>query len=518
MVQANNKSFFWVVALAAAFILFFQLGAIPLLDPDEPVYAETPKEMIAFHDYVSPRIFGEYWYDKPPLFYWLVAASFHMFGVSEFSARFPSAFLGLLTVLYVYFAASRLFGRRAGGISALILATSVEFFYLGKAAVTDITLNFCLTVALLSFLEKRYYLFYVFAGLATVAKGPIGLLFPGAILFLYFLLARRWHVLMEMKLLPGIFIYTLVALPWYAAMIQIHGNAFIDTFIGFHNITRFTSPEHPGVTWYYYFPILIAGFFPWTAILLQSVWASVRVGGSHWEKLTFLNVWAWFIFLFFTISRTKLVSYILPMYVPIAIITGWYVSTLMERHVRGGHRSWAVLLLIFALLFAGGLAAGAQEMPELTIGAYAAGAVFGLMGLAAAYLLWHRRIAGALWTQVAGIVLFVIILMSLMLPAAVPVFASKDIAADLTQHYDGKSPLYIVKFLRPGVAFYSGLYGVEVESNWGNAPLLADVLKRTGKAYFVVRDSHYSRMSPENRQTITVLAQKGDRMLLVKDR
>ena len=206
------------------------------------------------------------------------------------------------------------------------------------------------------------------------------------------------------------------------------------------------------------------------------------------------------------------------MYVPIAIITGWYVSTLMERHVRGGHRSWAVLLLIFALLFAGGLAAGAQEMPELTIGAYAAGAVFGLMGLAAAYLLWHRRIAGALWTQVAGIVLFVIILMSLMLPAAVPVFASKDIAADLTQHYDGKSPLYIVKFLRPGVAFYSGLYGVEVESNWGNAPLLADVLKRTGKAYFVVRDSHYSRMSPENRQTITVLAQKGDRMLLVKDR
>ena len=162
---------FWLVALIATIIIFFNLGSIPLLDPDEPVYAETAQEMLQFNDFVSPRIYGEYWYDKPPMYYWLVAGAFQLFGVSEFSARFPSALLGVVCVLAVYSSGSRLFNRQAGMAGALVLVTSIEYFYLGKAAVTDITLCLCLTVSLLAFIEKKYYLFYIFAGLATVTKG-----------------------------------------------------------------------------------------------------------------------------------------------------------------------------------------------------------------------------------------------------------------------------------------------------------------------------------------------------------
>ncbi|MBP1765585.1 MAG: hypothetical protein H6Q65_2643, partial [Firmicutes bacterium] len=362
-----QKKEFWLLVAISALVMFFNLGGIPLLDPDEPVYAETPLEMIAAHDFLSPRIYGEFWYDKPPMYYWLVAAAFQIFGVNEFAARFPSALLAVFCVAFVYFSGSRLLGRTAGLTGALVLATSVEYFYLGKAAVTDITLTFCLTVALLSFLREKYYLFYVFCGLAVLTKGPVGCLFPGAIIFLYMLVTRQFGILKKMKLPVGIILFSLIALPWYIVMYNIHGSIFLDTFIGFHNITRFTSPEHPEVVlWYYFIPVLLLGFFPWTAVLVQSVWRSLTAARQDERNtLLFLNIWAIFIFVFFSISQTKLVSYILPMYPPLAMVAGWYISRIYEENRTKRPLAWPILLTIFAFLWAGGFYFGAKKLPEL---------------------------------------------------------------------------------------------------------------------------------------------------------
>jgi len=519
MLQKVNGGSFLLVALISVVILFLNLGSIPLLDPDEPVYAQTPKEMIHFADLVSPRIYGEFWYDKPPMYYWLVAGTYQLFGVNEFAARFPSALLGLITVLYVYWMGARFFGEKAGFCSALVLVTSIEFFYLGKAAVTDITLNFCLTVALLSFIDKRYYLFYIFAGLATVTKGPVGILFPGAIIFLYLLVTRRWYELSAMKIPAGILIYGAVALPWYVVMYQIHGAAFIDTFIGFHNVTRFTSPEHPeGVLWYYFIPVLLLGLFPWSAVMLQAVWSSITNSNRDFSKFVFLNIWAWFIFLFFTASQTKLVSYILPMFPPMAMIVGWYIARLIERRARGRQRGWAIGLLLFGGLFAAGSIAGSKEMPQLALGAYVTAAVFVLMSVAGGYWLWKNKIERAFWIQVAAMATFSVILMTMLLPAAVPFFSSQRFAKEFQNKYDGKSPVYIVKFLRPGIAFYADFYGTEIESNWGDAPLLDDVVsEERGRAYFIVQQMHFKRLPAERQQELTLLVQIADRMLLLKE-
>ena len=135
---------FWAVLIVAVFIMFFQLGSYPLLDPDEPVYAQTAREMAASGDLLSPRIYGEYWYDKPPMYYWLVAAASTLFGAGEFASRFPSALLAVAGSVYLYLSVSRLLSIRAGVLSALVLTTSLEYFYLGKAAVTDMTLTFCI--------------------------------------------------------------------------------------------------------------------------------------------------------------------------------------------------------------------------------------------------------------------------------------------------------------------------------------------------------------------------------------
>lgn len=126
----------------ASVVTLAYLGHLPLLDPDEPVYAETAREMLQFQDFISPRIYGEFWYDKPPMYYWLVAVAFKIWGIGEFAARLPSALLAIGGSVVVYLSGRELFTERAGLLAGLVLTTSLEYFYLGKAAVTDITLTF----------------------------------------------------------------------------------------------------------------------------------------------------------------------------------------------------------------------------------------------------------------------------------------------------------------------------------------------------------------------------------------
>jgi 4-amino-4-deoxy-L-arabinose transferase-like glycosyltransferase len=503
---------FLLIVFVTSLIMFFNLGGLPLLDPDEPVYAETPKEMIEFNDYLSPRIYGEYWYDKPPMYYWLVAASFKIFGVNEFSARFPSALLAVVCVLYVYFAGSRLFNQRAGMAGALVLATSIEFFYLGKAAVTDMTLNLFLTVALLAFLEKRYYLFYICAGLATVTKGPVGLLFPGAVIFLYLLITRNFSEILRMKLPVGILLYALFGLPWYVFMYKVHGNAFIETFLGFHNITRFTSPEHPeGVLWYYFIPVLLLGFLPWTAVMCQAVWAAVTGSRSQYKSLIFLVIWAAFIFLFFTASRTKLVSYILPMFPPLAMIVGWYIDHIWDARRGSRPIAWPLLLTIFGGLFCAALFFAAETMPGLFAGAVVTAVIFAGMIIGVWYFTRRWEFGRAFWLQITAMTLFSIVLMTMLFPQAAPAFHSKDIAKQFTAHYDGKAPVYIIKFLHPGFTFYTGIYGTEVKVGQ-----LAEAVGRSGKAYFVLRKPDYDSLNEAQKKQLTTLAVSDEKILLLK--
>lgn len=504
---------FWLAAVIAIIIVFCNLGSVPLLDPDEPVYAETPKEMLQFNDFISPRIYGEYWYDKPPMYYWLVALAFKAFGINEFAARFPTALLSVVCVLAVYQAGRRLFNERAGILSALVLATSIEYIYLSKAAVTDITLTLFLTVSLLSFIRRNYTLFYICAGLATVTKGPIGLLFPGGIVFFYLLLTRNFSLLRQMNLPRGIILFAIFGLPWYVIMIAWHGQAFIDTFLGFHNLTRFTSPEHPQLAvWYYFLPVLVIGFFPWTPLMIQAVWSALRKGREKYKTLLFLTVWVSFIFLFFSVSSTKLVSYILPLYPPLALITGWYIDQLWDNYRNRRHYySWAALTAAVTGVLLAGTVFGIRAMPELTAGLLAVAVLFGLMLVSVIYCLYKRQPGLAVGIKTGAMVVFTIILMNMILPAAAPGFTSIHIARDFKAHYDGTSPVYIAKFLRPGFSFYTDTYGAAITA--GN---ITATVNQTGRAYFVLSGAEYKLLSAGERQKLATLAVSADKLLLLR--
>jgi 4-amino-4-deoxy-L-arabinose transferase-like glycosyltransferase len=501
---------FWVSLAVAIFVMFFGLGDTPLLDPDEPVYAQTPLEMLNSGDLMSPRIYGNFWYDKPPMYYWLVASAFAGIGPSEFASRLPSAIFGVLTVVVVYFSASRHFGQRAGTISSLILATSLEFFYLGKASVTDMTLTFCLTVALLSFLGERYWFFYLFSALAVLTKGPVGILLPGAVVFLYILFAGKWREIGRMSIFPGAILFSVVALPWYLWMYRLHGQAFVDTFLGFHNLTRFTSPEHAaGAVWYYFIPVLLVGFFPWTPILFQSVFSALMTNRRERTLLLFLNIWAFVIFIFFSISATKLVSYILPMYPAIAILTGWYIDRYWDYGKDKPRAVWAFTLLILSsgLIFL--LFKSLDLMPFLEAGVLALSSIIFLMTALTAVFVLYRKTVPALTVQVLAMCLFVMSVTLVLMPALSPYFTSQGIAAELKARYDGKTPVHVQKFLQPGVAYYAQIFGDEFKT----ADILAKRISGGASGFVVITKGEYEKVPPSVKTKLEELTRSADRIL-----
>jgi len=216
-----------LVMLAVVFgnAFFLLLGRVGLIEPDEGRYAEIPREMLEKGDFITPTLNYVKYFEKPPLHYWLTALSFKSFGLNEFAARFTGTLAGLLCVLLVYHTGRKLFGRREGLFSALILGTSTGFVAQSRINLTDMTLTFWLSAALCCFIiaaddneehKGRYYgLFYLFSALAVLTKGLIGLVLPVGIIGVYLVVTHRWYLLREMRLVIGTALFLAVAAPWF---------------------------------------------------------------------------------------------------------------------------------------------------------------------------------------------------------------------------------------------------------------------------------------------------------------
>src|SRR6185369_8327593 len=205
-------------------------------------------------DLITPTLNHVKYFEKPPLLYWLNAASIKLFGTSEFAARLPSALCGLATVLATYLIARKLYDRRTALISATILGTSAGFVLQSRIILTDMLLTFCLTAALGAFIvasqrEGRrssplpWYLFYLFCALAVLAKGLIGIVFPGGIIFFYLLLSKRWKLLAEMRIATGLLLFLAVTTPWFVA-VSLRNPEFARFFFIHEHFERFTSTVH----------------------------------------------------------------------------------------------------------------------------------------------------------------------------------------------------------------------------------------------------------------------------------
>ena len=346
------------------FAYFFMLGHLPLIEPDEGRYAEIPREMLLRGDFVTPYLNFVKYFEKPPLHYWLNAMAMGIFGENEFSARFPGVLMGLLTILLAYHVGRRLFGRRAGLFAALILGTATGFLVQARLNITDMTLTCTLSAALAFFAvasregEERkgfyYHASYAAAGLAVLAKGLIGIVFPGAIVFLYLLLSRRWRLLREMRLATGILLFLAVTAPWFL-LVSLRNPEFAWFFFVHEHFERYLTKVHGRFQPFWFFiPVLAGTMLPWSffvPVALRGGWRDrqSRDGNAR----LYLAIWAVFIFLFFSKSDSKLVPYILPVFPALAILMGQALARAVDGNFRPVRLQGFILSGVLAILGAG---------------------------------------------------------------------------------------------------------------------------------------------------------------------
>ncbi len=371
----------WAALICAALYVcyFSRLGAIGFVGPDEPRYAWIARDMAETGDWVTPRLYGKPWFEKPPLYYWSAALCFQLFGVSEAAARLPSAISALLATLAMAWLGWRIYGGETARWLLLLLPTTIGMIGFSHAAATDMPFSAMLTIAMVCAVvvvglvpdessrdgaqraaplqgqtdvaRRRWLaliLFGFFLGLAVLAKGPAGIILCGGAVFFWALFTKRWRDALRLFHPAAIAAFCLTALPWYVLCARRNPD-FFRVFIIEHNFKRYITPEFQHIQPFWYFgPIIVIGLCPWAVWVLGFSTAKQRIGtNSAWSAVSaFFSACAVFSLVFFTTSKSKLPGYILPAIPPlIFLLTG-----LADRLIRENRPAARWPLIAFGIL------------------------------------------------------------------------------------------------------------------------------------------------------------------------
>jgi 4-amino-4-deoxy-L-arabinose transferase-like glycosyltransferase len=413
---ATRRHWLEVLLLTLALAVWFgyELGSRELWSPDEGRYAEIPREMLATGDFLTPRLNGVKYFEKPPLVYWLEAGAIKIFGLNEWALRLWPALFALFGCLAVYFVANGLYGRPAGLLSAGVLATSPLYDFMGDILTLDMPLTGELAVALCAFLagirappgaarRLLFYTFYAFTAFAVLTKGLVGLAIPAMVIGVWIVVLNRWRVLREIHLPTGLILFLAIAVPWHVLVARANPEFAWFYFVHEH-LERYLTTIHKRYepAWFFV-PVLLAGLYPWTVFLPAAVREAAR---GLWHRraelgeVWFLLLWATLPFVFFSFSDSKLIPYVLPVWPPLALLLGRWLARVCREQAALGRAEFVVLLLSGALLGAG-LALAPRLLPnrphvasistQLGIGLYTIAGGLALAGLLPLAVWWRRN-------------------------------------------------------------------------------------------------------------------------------
>lgn len=363
-------------------LLFFGfLGVRPLNNPDEGRYTEIPREMALSGDYVTPRLNGVKYFEKPPLAYWLSALTFEVATVNEWSARFWCASFALLGGLLTYAAGRALYGREAGLFSAAVLSLSLLYYALSRMILTDLIVAVLIAAALFSFvlgvrepagLRRRLLCwgFWASMALATLAKGLIGVVLPCGVVAVWVIALNRWRRLRPGYWWSGPALFLAIAAPWHILAARANGDFLYFYFVHEHFV-RFTMQVHGRYQpWWFFVPVVLAGLFPWSVFGPQALKHSL-VGGWRGRRREpeawFLVLWVVIIVAFFSKSQSKLIPYVLPVFPAAAVLIGRYLAARWRDGATRGVRNglWVFVGLTLVLAAAIAVAPVPAKYPEL---------------------------------------------------------------------------------------------------------------------------------------------------------
>ncbi len=341
----HNSIGFWLILIISVGLVFFNLGKNHLLPWDEAIYAQIAKNMVQSGDFIVQRWWPDrVWYEKPPLGMWLIAVSFKLFGISEFTARLSSAIFGIGTVLIVYFFGRRMFNKTVGFISALSLLTTFNFLYYSRASMLDVTSTFFITLSLFLYWlaknnNRNQIMYWVISGLTVgmsiMVKGVVGFI-PFAVIGMfeiYLFLIKKQKL--NSRLFLGYFSFfifsVLVFMPWHLEMYRRFGAAFIDNYLGYHVLDRATSSiEDKGRPFFWYTIVMKVSMRIWFVVLIPALLSIMYGIYKKSDKNTFLMIWLVFIFLLFSSATSKLKWYIIPIYPATSLMVGYFLERALD--------------------------------------------------------------------------------------------------------------------------------------------------------------------------------------------
>ena len=350
----KHQELFTILGLGILFYFIFvhNIWAYALMDVDESRYVSMSKDMFNTKDFLTLYLNKEFFFEKPPLYFWGECLSFALFGkITEFTARFPVALYGAMCGFLTYFMGRKIVSRTYGVVSSLILATSLEFLILSKFAILDIVVSTCvwfsLCFGMLTFFceekNKKYFwwLFYIFSGLAVMAKGIPGFVVPFGSMFFISIVSKRFKEIFKPQyFIVGFILFFLITLPWHIIMLKLHDPLFFNEYIMKHHVSRFLGSKDLGrqQPFYFYILTILWGFFPWIVSTLSVLIRKIIKKDFEFKNLTdtrrfllYNGIIALFILLFFSSSKTKLITYILPIYPALACLGGYIWTNYIEK-------------------------------------------------------------------------------------------------------------------------------------------------------------------------------------------
>jgi len=362
-----------VAFLLAAVLLFARLGDLPLIDPDEGRNAEVAREMAESGAWVVPTFNAIPYLDKPALYFRAVALSFNAFGRTETTARLPSALSAAVLVVMMFVFCRRVYGERTAALTVLVLATTPLVIGFARLVIFDMPLALFMSAAILAgYLaeedpgpaRRRWLLLGAAASaVATLIKGPVGFLVPGAVLAVLHIVERRPRAILRMLAPVNLLLFLALVLPWFAALLHEHPEflhyGLVEETMRRYLTTTFRRSEPA----YYYGPILLLVFYPWSVLLPEAVVAAWR-NRARWTRTDrFFIVWAVVVVVFFSSSQSKRPGYILPGIVALAVLTGRLFD-----HALAGPENRAVRLILRGALGVAILSAVAAGALSLNLG------------------------------------------------------------------------------------------------------------------------------------------------------
>lgn len=357
----DSPKFLWTIVIGFLLVWFYMLGARTLVPTDEGRYAEMAREMFVTGDWITLRLNGIKYFEKPPLQTWMNALTFELFGLGDWQARLWTGLCGLLGMALIGYTGSKVFTRRIGIAAAFILGSSLLWAAVSHYNSLDLSVAAMMTITLCGLLlsqrpeasaaEQRNGMLLCWIGmaLAMLTKGLIGIVLPGGVLVIYTIVSRDWSIWKRMHMGKGLLVFFAIVSPWFI-LVALKNPEHPYFFFVHEHLQRFTSNIHKRYQPPHFFVgILALGILPWLGLLLQSLWSGVKKQTSGFQAKKMLAVWTLFIFVFFSISNSKLVGYILPIFPSLALLIAcqWEDSSPKTRQFSA---------ILFTLAGAAGLA------------------------------------------------------------------------------------------------------------------------------------------------------------------